>query len=226
MRLLACAGAAAAAAFGGLLMRRLYGAREAILTAALIALGPFFLVTASVGIYDAMTTGLVAAAVLVSLRLCKRPRLYTALLLGACSAQAALTKPTTWVAAFVLPFTLLLFDHALAARRAGASCSGSGTRRSRSRSATPSPDRAPDAALRPADEARRTSARRAGASTTSADPARQRRRSGTRCSATSRSRACCSRRSAPSSPGAATAPPPACSGSGRPSVLVSALLLP
>jgi 4-amino-4-deoxy-L-arabinose transferase-like glycosyltransferase len=110
MRLLACAGAAAAAAFGGLLMRRLHGLREGILTAALIAVGPFFLVTASVGVYDAMTTGLVAAAVLVSLRLMQRPRPYTALLLGAVLGAGALTKPTAWVAAFVLPFTLLLFD--------------------------------------------------------------------------------------------------------------------
>ena len=38
-------------------MRRLYGLREGLLTAALIALGPYFLVTASVGIYDAMVTG-------------------------------------------------------------------------------------------------------------------------------------------------------------------------
>ena len=112
MRLLACTGAAAAAAFGGLLMRRLYGAREAILTAALVAIGPFFLVTASVGVYDAMTTGLVAGAVLVSLRLLQRPRPYTALLLGAMLGAGALTKPTAWVAAFVLPFTLLLFDRA------------------------------------------------------------------------------------------------------------------
>lgn len=118
MRLLACAGAAAAAAFGGALMRRLYGVREAILTATLIAIGPFFLVTASVGVYDAMTTGLVAGAVLVSVRLLQRPRPYTALLLGALLGAGALTKPTAWVADLVLPFTLLLFDRrAPAARR-------------------------------------------------------------------------------------------------------------
>ncbi len=100
-------------------MRRLYGVREAILTAALIAVGPFFLVTASVGVYDAMTTGLVTAAVLVSLRLLRNPRPYTALLLGAVLGAGALTKPTAWVAAFVLPFTLLLFDRSapLARRR-------------------------------------------------------------------------------------------------------------
>ena len=61
MRLLAALGAAAAAVCGGLVMRRLYGAREGLLTAALIALGPYFLVTASVGIYDAMVAGLVTA---------------------------------------------------------------------------------------------------------------------------------------------------------------------
>src|SRR5882762_8917472 len=66
MRLLAAAG-------GGLIVRRLYGLREGLLTAALIALGPYFLVNASVGIYDAMVTGLVAAAVLVSIRLVEKP---------------------------------------------------------------------------------------------------------------------------------------------------------
>jgi hypothetical protein len=59
MRLLAVAGNACAAICGGLLMRHLYGRREGFLTAALIALGPYFLVTASVGIDDPMATGLV-----------------------------------------------------------------------------------------------------------------------------------------------------------------------
>ena len=75
MRLLAAAGTALAAVCGGALMRQLYGLREGIFTAAVIALGPFFLVTASVGIYDAMVTGMVAAAVLVSFWLARRPRL-------------------------------------------------------------------------------------------------------------------------------------------------------
>jgi hypothetical protein len=112
MRLLAIAGAAGAAICGGYLMRRLYGTREGLLTAALVALGPYFLVTASVGIYDAMATGLVAAAVLVSLRLVRHPRPYTALLLGGILGAGGLTKPTAWVAVIVLPFTLLLFDYA------------------------------------------------------------------------------------------------------------------
>ena len=111
MRLLAVAGAALAAICGGLLMRRLYGRREGFLTAALIALGPYFLVTASVGIYDAMATGLVAAAVLASIRLAQNPKLYPALALGCILGAGGLTKPTTWAAAIVLPFTLLLFDY-------------------------------------------------------------------------------------------------------------------
>ncbi|MDX6618357.1 MAG: Dolichyl-phosphate-mannose-protein mannosyltransferase [Gaiellales bacterium] len=110
MRLLAGAGAALAAACGGLVVRRLYGIREGIITAALVGLGPYFLVTASIGIYDAMVTGLVAAAVLVSIRLAQRPRPYTALLLGAVLGAGGLTKPTASVAVVVLPFTLLLFD--------------------------------------------------------------------------------------------------------------------
>ena len=73
MRVLAAAGAALAAGCGGLVMRRLYGLRAGLLTAALIAFGPFFLVTASVGIYDAMVSGLVAAAALVSIRLASAP---------------------------------------------------------------------------------------------------------------------------------------------------------
>ena len=66
------------------------------------------------GIYDAMVNGLVAAAaVLASIRLARSPRLVPRAaarrrILGA----GGLTKPTTWVAAVVLPFTLLLFDYA------------------------------------------------------------------------------------------------------------------
>ncbi|MDX6573356.1 MAG: Dolichyl-phosphate-mannose-protein mannosyltransferase, partial [Gaiellales bacterium] len=97
MRLLSAAGAALAAACGGLIVRRLYGLREGLLTAALIALGPYFLVNASVGIYDAMVTGLVAAAVLISIRLAQRPRLLTAVLLGAAIGAGGLTKPTSSV---------------------------------------------------------------------------------------------------------------------------------
>jgi 4-amino-4-deoxy-L-arabinose transferase-like glycosyltransferase len=117
MRLLAAAGAALAAVCGGLIVRRLYGLREGLLTAALIALGPYFLVNASVGIYDAMVTGLVAAAVLVSIRLAQRPRLLTAVLLGVLIGAGGLTKQTSSVAIVVLPFTLLLFDHASPQRR-------------------------------------------------------------------------------------------------------------
>jgi hypothetical protein len=112
MRLLAAAGAGLAATCGGFLMRQLYGSREGLVTAGVIALGPYFLVTASIGIYDAMVTGLVAASVLVSIRLVRHPRPYTALLLGAVLGAGGLTKPTAWTAVVVLPFTLLLFDRA------------------------------------------------------------------------------------------------------------------
>lgn len=112
MRVLAALGAALAAVCGGVIVRRLYGLREGLLTAALIALGPYFLVTASVGIYDAMVTGLVAAAILAAIRLAEKPRLVTALLLGVAIGAGGLTKPTTSVAVVVLPFTLLLFDYA------------------------------------------------------------------------------------------------------------------
>jgi 4-amino-4-deoxy-L-arabinose transferase-like glycosyltransferase len=110
MRLLAAAGAALAATCGGLLVRRFYGRREGLLAAALIALGPYFLVNASIGIYDAMVTGLVAASILVSIKLVLQPRPYTALLLGAVLGAGGLTKPTASTAVVVLPFTLLLFD--------------------------------------------------------------------------------------------------------------------
>jgi Dolichyl-phosphate-mannose-protein mannosyltransferase len=110
MRVLAAAGGGAAAACGGLLIRRFYGGRAALATAALIALGPYFLVTASVGIYDAMSTGLIAAGVLIAVQLARRPRLSTALALGACLGAGALTKPTAWIAAAVVPFTVLLID--------------------------------------------------------------------------------------------------------------------
>jgi hypothetical protein len=110
MRVLAAAGGGVAAACGGLLVRRFYGGRAALATAALIALGPYFLVTASVGIYDAMSTGLIAAAVLIAVQLARRPRLSTALALGTCLGAGALTKPTAWIAAAVVPFTVLLID--------------------------------------------------------------------------------------------------------------------
>lgn len=112
MRLLAAAGAALAAVCGGLIMRRLYGLREGLLTGAVVALGPYFLVNASVGIYDAMVTGLVAAAILISLRLAAKPHPATAVLLGVVIGAGGLTKPTASVAVVVLPFTLLLFDYA------------------------------------------------------------------------------------------------------------------
>jgi Dolichyl-phosphate-mannose-protein mannosyltransferase len=91
-------------------VRRFYGLREGILTAALVGLGPYFLVTGSIGIYDAMVTGLVTAAILLSIRLAQRPRPYTSALLGLTLGAGGLTKPTYAVAIVVLPFTLLLFD--------------------------------------------------------------------------------------------------------------------
>ncbi len=112
MRVLAAAGAALAAVCGGVIVRRLYGLREGLLTAGVIALGPYFLVNASVGIYDAMVTGLVAAAIMIAIRLAQRPRLVSALALGVAIGAGGLTKPTTSVAVVVLPFTLLLFDYA------------------------------------------------------------------------------------------------------------------
>ena len=117
MRLLAAGGAALAAACGGLIARRLYGLREGLLTGAIVALGPFFFVTASIGVYDSLVTGLVTAAVLVALRLAERPRIATALLLGALVGAGLLTKPTAWVTAVVLPATLLLIDATSAERR-------------------------------------------------------------------------------------------------------------
>ena len=117
MRVLAALGAALAAVCGGVIARRLYGVREGLLTAALIALGPYFLVNASVGIYDAMVTGLVAAAHPGRRSGSRRsPGSRRRCCSAACLGAGGLTKPTTWVAIVVLPFTLLLFDYALAAR--------------------------------------------------------------------------------------------------------------
>ncbi|MDX6563301.1 MAG: hypothetical protein QOD65_3115, partial [Gaiellales bacterium] len=65
-----------------------------------------------VGIYDAMVSGLVAAAIMVAIRLAQRPRPLPALLLGLAIGAGGLTKPTTSVAVVVLPFTLVLFDYA------------------------------------------------------------------------------------------------------------------
>jgi len=191
MRLLAAAGAALAAVCGGVIVRWLYGLREGLLTAALIALGPYFLVNASVGIYDAMVTGLVAAAVLVSIRLVQKPRIATALLLGIVIGAGGLTKPTASVAVVVLPFTLLLFDYVspeLRRRAADLGRSRSAGGRTRLRHHV---DRPPHPALRPAHAAQ------GEPSLTRADlrrhrpqrPLQRARCSGTPCSATSRPRA-------------------------------------
>ena len=208
MRLLAVAGTALAATCGGLLMRRLYGRREGFLTAALIALGPYFLVTASVGIYDAMATGLVAAAVLASIRLARNPTLYPALALGCILGAGGLTKPTTWAAAIVLPFTLLLFDYrspevrrrlAVVVRARG-DRTGAGVR--------VRVDGAPHPALQPAAQHREPAhARRVARATSAPCCGRTGRRSGTLSAATSRSRGSSWHVSAWSSPRAGTAPP-------------------
>ena len=85
-----------------------------------------------------MVTGLVAAAVLVAIRLAQQPRIVTALLLGVVIGAGGLTKPTTSVAVVVLPFTLLLFDYASPLAAPQAPDLARATLPSRSRWATPS----------------------------------------------------------------------------------------
>ena len=139
---------------GGLrraVVRRLYGAREGLLTAGLWHSARYFLVTASVGIYDAHGRRARDRGGADGDPSGRRPRSPPRSLLGVLLGAGRLTKPTAWAAAAVLPLTLLLFDHAAPERRrrvlrVGRLCGRRARRGVRDRL-----DRPPDTALRPAD---------------------------------------------------------------------------
>jgi len=110
VRLVSVVAGAATVVLVGLIARELMGDRAAWAAAGLAVLLPFFVVHDVVGIYDTLAAALVAAALLLQLRLARRPTLGEALLLGLVFAAGALTKSTTQVAVALLPVGLLLLD--------------------------------------------------------------------------------------------------------------------
>ena len=94
----------------GVLGRRLGGRSTALASSALFAVLPFFLVYSVVGLYDPLATLFVTAAVVLLIRLAERPRLGTALLLGAALGAGLLTKLTTELSFALIPFGALFVD--------------------------------------------------------------------------------------------------------------------
>lgn len=100
----------------GLLGRELGGWRAGLAAAGIAAILPFFVVHDVIGITDPLATTLVTAGLYVQIRLARRPSLAGAILLGLALGGGLLTKPTTYVAIALIPFSLLLFDWSPAGR--------------------------------------------------------------------------------------------------------------
>jgi hypothetical protein len=93
-----------------LLARDLFGRTASWPAAALAVVLPFFVVNDVVGIYDPLAAASVAAALVLQLRLARRPGLGDGLLLGLVLCAGLLTKATTLVAIALLPLGALLLD--------------------------------------------------------------------------------------------------------------------
>ena len=111
VRLVSVAAGLATVVFVALIAREL-SARPAVSAAAatIAVLLPFFVVNNVVGIYDPLAAAAVAAALLLQLRLARRPSLADALLLGLALAAGLLTKQTTYVAIALMPVGALVLD--------------------------------------------------------------------------------------------------------------------
>jgi 4-amino-4-deoxy-L-arabinose transferase-like glycosyltransferase len=110
MRLVSLAGAALALAMVGLLGRRLGGAPAGLAAAALYALLPLFVVHDAMGLPDPLLTGLMAAALLLSLRLAERVDVPSAIGLGVVLAALVLTKESGKVAFALAPLAVALVE--------------------------------------------------------------------------------------------------------------------
>jgi 4-amino-4-deoxy-L-arabinose transferase-like glycosyltransferase len=77
---------------------------------------PFFVVNTVIGLYDPLATAAVAAALLLQLRLARRPTLGEALLLGLALGAGLLTKGTTYFALLLIPLGAVVFDWRSAGR--------------------------------------------------------------------------------------------------------------
>ena len=88
-----------------------------VVAAALYVVLPFFLVHNGIGIMESLVTLVVAAALLVQIKLARRPDLRLGLLLGIVFAAGILTKENTKPALALVPLSLLLFDWSPEGRR-------------------------------------------------------------------------------------------------------------
>jgi 4-amino-4-deoxy-L-arabinose transferase-like glycosyltransferase len=94
----------------GLIARRLWDDRVAVVAAALYAVIPFVVVHDAIGIMEPLVTAAAMSALYLQIRLAERPAFHLALLLGVAFAAGLLTKETGKVALALLPLSLLWFD--------------------------------------------------------------------------------------------------------------------
>ncbi|MDX6670306.1 MAG: hypothetical protein QOI91_669 [Solirubrobacteraceae bacterium] len=110
MRLVSLAGAAGALVAVGLLAARLGGVAAGLAAAALYVVAPLFVVHDAIGLPDPLLTALMAAALLLTLRLAERADLATAAGLGLVLAALVLTKESGKVALALAPLSFVLVE--------------------------------------------------------------------------------------------------------------------
>ena len=110
VRLVSVAAGLGTVVLAALIARELHGVPAAWAAAALAVVLPFFVVNDAVGIYDPLAAAVVAAALLLQLRLARRTTVGDALLLGLALGVGLLTKSTTYFALVLLPLGALLLD--------------------------------------------------------------------------------------------------------------------
>lgn len=101
-----------AVGLGWLLLARKYALTVAVTAGGLVLLGPFFLVHASIGIYDPLICGLTTLAVCLMVLMARTLRLDVALLLAATLGAGLLIKDTIVVALLLLPMSAMAVDRA------------------------------------------------------------------------------------------------------------------
>lgn len=110
LRLVSVASGFVTIAMVGLIARRLFDDRVAIVAAALCAVLPFLVVHDAIGIMESLVTAAAMAALYLQIRMAERPALDVALLLGLAFAAGLLTKETAKFGLVLLPLSLLCFN--------------------------------------------------------------------------------------------------------------------